>query len=336
MGLPINDADAEDFIVSIHTGTPNAKDLISEFQRINGSVRVAVSIEMLSTGIDAPDIEVLLMARPTKSKVLYAQMKGRGARKCIETGKDKFILIDFVDAWSIEEQIITNEILVAEEESQYEEIPDSEEIFIMQESKEGYKTKSKEIKHREIKILDIPVWVVYSEVIEPKIIDEIGKQIQDQLKTTGGRILLKERFQQALIAWQYFKGKEKVDERYLKAMGFDLETLRDIYGEPQANLQDFIEVALGKKSFLTSEERKKEDIKRWLKEEKEISDEGIEFIFIYLDFKKRNPELTLSQFMKSRIVDLKGGLPKIEELFGDIKKFKDIAEDTYRRYIHGG
>ena len=40
--------------------------------------------------------------------------------------------------------------------------------------------------------------------------------------------------------------------------------------------------------------------------------------------------------MKSRIVDLKGGLPKIEELFGDIKKFKEIAEETYRRYIHGG
>ena len=336
MGLPINDAEAEDFIVSIHTGMPNAKDLISEFQRINGHIKVAVSIEMLSTGIDAEDVEVLLMARPTKSKVLYAQMKGRGARKCSETGKDKFILIDFVDAWSIEEQIITNEILEAEEESQYEEIPKPEEISVIREPKPEYKTKPKEVKHREIKILDIPVWLVYSEVIEPKIIDEIGKQIQDQLKTAGGRVLLKERFQQALIAWQYFKGKEKVDEKYLKAMGFDLETLRDIYGEPQADLQDFIEVALGKKSFPTSEERKKEDIKKWLREEKKISDEGAEFIFIYLDFKKRNPELTLSQFMKSRIVDLKGGLPKIEELFGDIKKFKEIAENTYRRDLHGG
>jgi len=336
MGLPINDAEAEDFIVSIHTGMPNAKDLISEFQRINSRIKIAVSIEMLSTGIDAEDIEVLLMARPTKSKVLYAQMKGRGARKCSETGKDKFILIDFVDAWSIEEQIITNEILEAEEEFQYEEIPEPKEISVIREPKVEYKAKPKEVKHREIKILDIPVWLVYSEVIEPKIIDEIGKQIQDQLKTAGGRILLKERFQQALIAWQYFKGKEKVDEKYLKAMGFDLETLRDIYGEPQADLQDFIEVALGKKSFPTSEERKKEDIKRWLKEEKKIFEEGAEFIFIYLDFKKRNPELTLSQFMKSRIVDLKGGLSKIEELFGDIKKFKDIAEETYRRYIHGG
>ena len=119
-------------------------------------------------------------------------------------------------------------------------------------------------------------------------------------------------------------------------MGFDLETLRDIYGEPQADLQDFIEVALGKKSFPTPEERKKEDIKKWLREEKKISDEGAEFIFIYLDFKKRNPELTLSQFMKSTIVDLKGGLSKIEELFDDIKKFREIAEETYRRYIHGG
>lgn len=67
MGLPPDDAEAEDFIVPIHTGMPNAKDLIREFQRINSRIKIAVSIDMLSTGIDAPDIEVLVMARPTKS-----------------------------------------------------------------------------------------------------------------------------------------------------------------------------------------------------------------------------------------------------------------------------
>lgn len=31
---------------------------------------------------------MLVMARPTKSKVLYVQMKGRDTRKCEETSKE--------------------------------------------------------------------------------------------------------------------------------------------------------------------------------------------------------------------------------------------------------
>ncbi len=289
---------------------------------------------MLSTGIDAPDIEVLVMARPTKSKILYAQMKGRGARKCEETGKDKFILIDFVDSWAIEEEVITNEILEKEEETQYEEIEPTEEPKPRKKKEKEY-TEPREVRHREMVILDVPVWIEYSEVIEPQIIDQITKQIQHQVKNASDRITLKSKFQQALIAWQYFKGDEPVSEEYLKAMGFDLETLRDIYGEPEAELKDFIEVALGRKSFPTLEERKRMSLKKWLTDEKQIPEDGVDFIMIYVDFKNRNPEITLSQFMGSRIVDLKGGLVKIEEIFGSLENFKDLAEEAFRRWNNG-
>ena len=56
---------------------------------------------------------------------------------------------------------------------------------------------------------------------------------------------------------------------------------------------------------------------------------------IYVDFKNRNPEITLSQFMRSRIVDLKGGLVKIEEIFGSLENFKDLAEEAFRRWNNG-
>lgn len=334
MGLSPDDAETEDFIVAIHTGMPNAKDLIREFQRINSRIKIAVSIDMLSTGIDAPDIEVLVMARPTKSKVLYAQMKGRGARKCEETGKDEFILIDFVDSWAIEEEVITNEILEKEEETQYEEIEPAEELKPRKKKEKVY-TEPREVQHREMVVLDMPVWIEYSEVIEPQIIDQITKQIQHQVKNASDRVTLKSKFQQALISWQYFKGEEPVNEEYLKAMGFDLETLRDIYGEPEAELKDFIDVALGRKSFPTPEERKRENLKKWLIDEKKLNEDGIDFIMIYVDFKNKNPELTLSQFMKSRIVDLKGGLVKIEEIFGSLENFKDLAEEAFRRWNNG-
>jgi len=76
-------------------------------------------------------------------------------------------------------------------------------------------------------------------------------------------------------------------------------------------------------------------LRKWLIDEKQIPEEGVDFIMIYVDFKNRNPELTLSQYMRSRIVDLKGGLVKIEEIFGSLENFKDLAEEAFRRWNNG-
>jgi len=113
--LPPNDAAAEKFIVAVHNEMAGARELIEEFQKVTDAAErkaiidqahkdpdmaprpiILVGVGMLDTGIDAPDVEVLLMARPTKSKVLYVQMKGRGTRKCKETGKDMYKLVDLV------------------------------------------------------------------------------------------------------------------------------------------------------------------------------------------------------------------------------------------------
>jgi type I restriction enzyme R subunit len=145
--LPPNDAAAEKFIVAVHNEMSGAQELIEEFQKITGADErkaivaqahkdpnmalrpiILVGIGMLDTGIDAPDVEVLLMARPTKSKILYVQMKGRGTRKCKETGKDIYKLVDFVDIAHLE-PLITNETAgVVDEpvEQEEEEIIDHE------------------------------------------------------------------------------------------------------------------------------------------------------------------------------------------------------------------
>lgn len=332
LGRPVDDAEAEKFIVSIHTGIPGAKDLINDFQRINGPIKIVVSIDMLSTGIDAPDIEVLVMARPTKSKVLYAQMKGRGTRKCEETGKEKFSLIDFVDIWTFEEEIITNERLEEEEEKQWEIYkPEETEVPITEtddsrEKRAKYET-GREVKKREMVILDVPVWLEYSEVIEPGMLHNIGKQIEFQLKSAQDRKNACSRFEQAVLSWNYLKGDEDVSESYLASMGFDLQALRSMYGEPKAELHDFIQVALGKKRFPTLEERRREAIKRTVVDEG-YSEDAADFILILWDFKQKNPEMTAEQFFKSELVRRKGGVGRINQIFGDIKKFWGIYEEV--------
>jgi type I restriction enzyme, R subunit len=40
-----------------------------------------VIVDMLSTGVDIPDLEFIVLLRPIKSRILFEQMLGRGIRK---------------------------------------------------------------------------------------------------------------------------------------------------------------------------------------------------------------------------------------------------------------
>ena len=57
--------------------------------------KVLCACDLLNEGWDCPQTEVLFMARPTMSKVLYTQQLGRGMRNC--EGKDYLMVFDFVD-----------------------------------------------------------------------------------------------------------------------------------------------------------------------------------------------------------------------------------------------
>ena len=283
---------------------------------------------MLSTGIDAPDIEVLVMARPTKSKILYVQMKGRATRRCTQEQhgkkKDRFKLIDFVDLAGVEE-IITNEkieqdeIILEDEEKNTEIIKESVE-------ETGKEKEDKEPEKVEMVIADVPVWIVKSEIITPEAFGEIRRQIEPQLKAIKEKTALKERFIQAVLSWEALNPGIPVDEKYLEAFGFDLNTLRDIFGEVDATYQDFIDVALGKKRFKTIEEKNRDAVIYYLEDIKKFNEEQIELLMMYYDFKKRNPELTFSQLANSQLLQQKGGIQKIKALFGSLEEFGKIYE----------
>lgn len=55
--------------------------------------QILVSVNMLDTGFDCPDVRNLIMARFTHSSILYQQMRGRGTRHA--PGKKRFTMFDF-------------------------------------------------------------------------------------------------------------------------------------------------------------------------------------------------------------------------------------------------
>jgi type I restriction enzyme, R subunit len=73
--------------------SPDGETIIKRFKK-EKYPEILVSVNMLDTGFDCPEVVNLVFARFTKSAILYQQMRGRGTRKA--TGKSVFTLFDFV------------------------------------------------------------------------------------------------------------------------------------------------------------------------------------------------------------------------------------------------
>jgi type I restriction enzyme R subunit len=61
--------------------------------------KIAVTVDLLTTGIDVPSIQNLVFLRRVNSRILYEQMLGRATRQCPEIGKETFRIFDAVDLY---------------------------------------------------------------------------------------------------------------------------------------------------------------------------------------------------------------------------------------------
>ena len=87
------DEDVSAIAVSGAMKSSERKEWLTKFAK--GEIKVLCACDLLNEGWDCPETEVLFMARPTMSKVLYTQQLGRGMR-CSD-GKEYLMVFDFVD-----------------------------------------------------------------------------------------------------------------------------------------------------------------------------------------------------------------------------------------------
>jgi type I restriction enzyme R subunit len=83
-----------DFVVS-GQGPDDTVDAAAKIKRFKKEEypQILVSVNMLDTGFDCPEVRNLVMARFTHSSILYQQMRGRGTR--LSPGKSRFTMFDF-------------------------------------------------------------------------------------------------------------------------------------------------------------------------------------------------------------------------------------------------
>ena len=89
----------DSFVAKI-TGSPTVDrplQRIREF-RNRPNPGVVVTVDLLTTGVDIPDLEYIVFLRPVKSRILFEQMLGRGTRKGDKfPDKSHFVVFDCFD-----------------------------------------------------------------------------------------------------------------------------------------------------------------------------------------------------------------------------------------------
>lgn len=73
------------------TGKKQRESIIEQFKA--GSIQALCNVNVLTTGFDAPNIDLIAMLRPTQSPGLYLQMAGRGMR--LKEHTDHCLVLDF-------------------------------------------------------------------------------------------------------------------------------------------------------------------------------------------------------------------------------------------------
>jgi len=91
-----------DFLKVIDYHEEYKYDLLNKFKTKTKMPQIAVSVDMLDTGIDVPEVCNLVFFKPVRSSVKFWQMIGRGTRLCKDLfaqGEDKkeFIIFDFCE-----------------------------------------------------------------------------------------------------------------------------------------------------------------------------------------------------------------------------------------------
>jgi len=92
----------DSFVAKITGRADRPLQRIREF-RNRPNPGIVVSVDLLTTGVDIPDLEYIVFLRPVKSRILFEQMLGRGTRKGERhTDKSYFTVFDCFDGTLLE------------------------------------------------------------------------------------------------------------------------------------------------------------------------------------------------------------------------------------------
>lgn len=80
--------------LSVHAGVPDEVRFWAPGRLVSREVNVLFTCDLYNEGVDLPDVDTLLLLRPTESALLFQQQLGRGLR--LAPGKSSVLVLDFI------------------------------------------------------------------------------------------------------------------------------------------------------------------------------------------------------------------------------------------------
>ena len=118
-GLEVED----DAILKITGDTDKVNDVISAYKNEVNPV-IAVTVDLLTTGINVPKISNIVFMRRVRSRILYEQIMGRATRLCEEIGKNSFRVFDAVGIYQSLEDFTNMKPVVTSPKANFQDLVD--------------------------------------------------------------------------------------------------------------------------------------------------------------------------------------------------------------------
>lgn len=74
-------------------------EILQRFREKDGGIDVLVNVQIVTEGVDLPNVQTVFLTRPTHSEILLRQMIGRALRGPAAGGKDTAYIVSFEDHW---------------------------------------------------------------------------------------------------------------------------------------------------------------------------------------------------------------------------------------------
>lgn len=237
----------------ITSDIPDADAAIRRFKKENYP-QVAVSVDMLTTGFDCPDVLHIVLARKIFSPILYQQIRGRGTRRCDRIQKKRFLIYDFF--------------------RNHEHFNDSEtEIYegsgsSARSAGSGGTGGGKGVRE----LIELGLTDEWLEAVNYVEVGPEGERVDKKEYVTEWEKAVRAAVgDDALLA--RVKAGESLTEEQERELArrlnqprhyFNEENLRRAYRRPGGNLLDFVKAGLGTTKLKTREEETSENFRAWL------------------------------------------------------------------------
>jgi type I restriction enzyme R subunit len=127
MGVP-NDAIMK---ITGSVGGGNQKKVLETIKRFKNEKfpNIAVTVDLLTTGIDVPEITTIVFMRRVKSRILFEQMMGRATRLCDKIHKEHFEIYDAVGVYEGLDLVNTMKPVVQNESATFDDLLDGLKVI---------------------------------------------------------------------------------------------------------------------------------------------------------------------------------------------------------------